>query len=199
MPDKIDKIGDSIIHHGKSSNRVYVMSLDYNDLQSITQKLDNLASEKGYTKIVVKTPVCYKDVFESCGYKIEAVIPKFYDAEKDGCFICKYLDDKRKIDPFNEKCVEILELCKQVTSEPYGATLKDGYICRQAIEKDIPEMADVYGKVFRSYPFPINDNSYLLNTMKENVIYYGIWDNNNLVALSSVEMYPKYKHAEMTD
>ena len=199
MPDKIDKIGSSMVHHGKSSNRVYVMSLDYNDLPITIQKLDCLATENGYTKIVVKVPICYKDIFESCGYQIEAVIPKFYNGENDGCFICKYSDDSRKTDPLNDECKEILELALQKGSEPYSATVKDGFICRQATEHDITEIADVYDKVFRSYPFPINNSSYLLNTMRENVIYFGIWDNNKLVALSSIELYTKYSHAEMTD
>ena len=199
MPDKIDKIGSSMVHHGKSSNRVYVMSLDYNDLSIITQKLDDLAAENVYTKIVVKAPVSHKDVFESCGYQIEAVIPKFYNGENDGCFLCKYFDDNRKIDPLNDKCREILELALKKGLEPYRATEKDGFICRQATESDIPEMVEVYSKVFKSYPFPINNNSYLLSTMRENVIYYGIWDNNKLVALSSIELYTKYNHAEMTD
>lgn len=134
MPDKIDKIGDSIIHHGKSSNRVYVMSLDHNDLPIITQKLDILASENGYTKIIAKIPIGYKDDFESYGYQTEAVVPKFYNGENDGYFICKYFDDIRKIDPSNDKCIEILELALQMASEPYRATEKDGFMCRQATD-----------------------------------------------------------------
>lgn len=199
MSDKIDKIGNSIVHHGKSSNRVYLMSLDADDLPNIAQKLDRLAAENAYTKIVVKTPVCYKDIFESNGYKTEAEIPRLYNGEKDGCFVCKYLDSERKNDLFHQECTRILKLAEQKKSESPSKPLNRGMVCRQATEQDVPAMTEIYQRVFKTYPFPIFEEEYLLKTMKENVIYYGIWDNNNLVALSSIESCLKYSNAEMTD
>jgi putative beta-lysine N-acetyltransferase len=60
-------------------------------------------------------------------------------------------------------------------------------------------MTEVYKKVFATYPFPIHENKYIEKTMGDNVIYFGIWHNNKLVALSSIELYEKYSNAEMTD
>jgi beta-lysine N6-acetyltransferase len=60
-------------------------------------------------------------------------------------------------------------------------------------------MAELYRQVFASYPFPIHDDGYLQDTMRENVRYFGIWDNDSLVALASAELDPRGENAEMTD
>jgi lysine 2,3-aminomutase len=82
MADIIEKIGVSIIHYGKSSNRIYIMSLDKSDFPGILQKFDELAEKNGYTKIVAKIPVCEKEIFELNGYEIEALIPNFLMTKK---------------------------------------------------------------------------------------------------------------------
>lgn len=60
-------------------------------------------------------------------------------------------------------------------------------------------MVELYKSVFESYPFPIYEEQYILETMKDNLIYFGIWKENKLVALSSIELAKKYSNAEMTD
>lgn len=199
MKDIIEKIGNSIIHHGKSSNRIYIMSLDKSDLPGILQTLDNLANKNGYTKIIVKIPVCEKEIFELNDYEIEAIIPDFFNGEKDGCFICKYLSKNRKTDILKDECNRILEIAKSKTNTKCLLDLDKGFSCRQAIKEDIPAMTDVYKKVFKTYPFPIHEKKFIEQTMDDNVIYFGIWHKDKLVALSSIELYDKYSNAEMTD
>lgn len=199
MLDIIEKMGNSIIHHGKSSNRIYIISLDKLDLPGILQKFEELAKRKGYTKIIAKIPACEKEIFESNGYEIEALVPNFFNGKEDGYFICKFLSDVRKIDSYKEKCNNILEIAKGKTSTKCLKKLDDGFVCRQAIKEDIPEMTQVYKKVFETYPFPIYKHEYIEKTMDDNVTYFGIWHNNKLVALSSIELYEKYSNAEMTD
>lgn len=199
MFDVVEKIGQSTVHHGKNSNRIYVMSLDKADVPDIVYKLDELAYKKGYSKIVAKIPLCDKKIFETNGYEIEAVIPSFFNGKKDGCFICKYFSQSRKADPFKTECENVLDIIDNKTEENSVLQLKEGFCCRQAIKKDIPTMIDVYKKVFKTYPFPIHDQNFILKTMEENVVYYGIWHYNKLVALASIEQYEKYSNAEMTD
>jgi len=199
MSDIVEKIGNTMVHHGKNSNRIYVMSLDITDLPIMIDKLDELANKNKYSKIVAKISLCDKDIFESNGYVIEAVIPDFYNDRKDGCFICKYFSQNRKIDPFKEEGKSILDVISSKTRTVCDSQLKKGFSCRQATKKDIPAMTEVYHKVFKSYPFPIYDQAYIRKTMEENVIYYGIWQEDKLVALSSIEQYEAYSNAEMTD
>ncbi|NCC87091.1 MAG: putative beta-lysine N-acetyltransferase [Clostridia bacterium] len=199
MFDSICKIGNSIIHHGQNSNRIYLMSLDVNDLPCITRELDELAAQKGYTKIIAKIPLCHKNIFETNGYKVEAVIPKFYKGESDGCFLCKYFDEARNIDTNLEEQNKIISIAKQKGTQTYIKQENKGFICRCATQKDASNMVEVYRNVFKTYPFPIHDEEYILKTMSEDVIYFGIWINNKLVALSSIEFQKNYSNAEMTD
>ena len=48
-------------------------------------------------------------------------------------------------------------------------------------------------------PFPIHDPAYLRRTMEENVVYFGIWEGESLIALSSAETDVASGNAEMTD
>ncbi|MDF1571199.1 MAG: putative beta-lysine N-acetyltransferase [Bacteroidales bacterium] len=66
-------------------------------------------------------------------------------------------------------------------------------------EKDADAITEVYKKVFRSYPFPIHDPNYIRKTMRDHIRYFGIREREALVALSSAEMDPAAKNAEMTD
>jgi putative beta-lysine N-acetyltransferase len=64
---------------------------------------------------------------------------------------------------------------------------------------DVEQMALLYQKVFQSYPFPIHRPEYLRQTMGQNVSYFGIWEQDKLIALASSEMDPESLNAEMTD
>lgn len=199
MEDVVEKIMNSIVHHGQNSCRIYLMKLDESDLSEIPQKLDRLAEKNLYTKIVAKIPCKFKNIFLESGYEQEAFIPKFYNGDGDGCFMCKYFDEKRKVNVLNSKCKEILKTALKKDVPDVKKSLERGYVCRRANENDIPSIVDLYRAVFISYPFPIFDEKYIAQTMKENVIYFGVWHENKLIALSSIEMDKHNCNAEMTD
>jgi putative beta-lysine N-acetyltransferase len=60
-------------------------------------------------------------------------------------------------------------------------------------------MAEVYREVFQSYPFPIDEPEYLLETMRTHVVYFGAWEDGKLIALSSAETDEPNLNVEMTD
>ncbi|MEJ2200580.1 MAG: putative beta-lysine N-acetyltransferase, partial [Desulfuromonadaceae bacterium] len=72
-------------------------------------------------------------------------------------------------------------------------------LCRITEPQDAKQMADLYRDVFASYPFPIHNPDYLIETMVSHVIYYGLWDDGQLVALASAETDMRGQNAEMTD
>ncbi|HOO49065.1 MAG TPA: putative beta-lysine N-acetyltransferase [Saccharofermentans sp.] len=199
MEDVVEKIMNSIVHHGQNSNRIYLMKLDESDLPHIYQRLDNLAKQNNYTKIIAKIPCKFKNIFLESGYEQEAFIPKFYNGDGDGCFVCKYFDKKRKVNALNSECKEILKIAQKKDVLDIKKSLERGYVCRRANENDIPSIVDLYRAVFKSYPFPIFKEKYIAQTIKENVIYFGIWNNKSLVAVSSIEMDKHNCNAEMTD
>ncbi len=66
-------------------------------------------------------------------------------------------------------------------------------------EADIENLSELYDLVFKTYPFPIFNKDYIKKTMKENIVYFGAFFNNQLVAASSAEMDEASANAEMTD
>lgn len=70
---------------------------------------------------------------------------------------------------------------------------------RQLSVSDSNELSKLYKIVFASYPFPIHNSDYIKKTMQENIIYFGIFKGDRIVAASSCETDPKSQNVEMTD
>ena len=83
MHDKVDKIGNSVIQHGKFNDRIYLMKIDKNDSDTLIMQLYELARENDYSKIFAKVPTSLKDIFVDAEYIVEAKIPNFYSGLKD--------------------------------------------------------------------------------------------------------------------
>lgn len=198
MHDVVEEIGDSIIQHGKSNDRIYIMKCYENDLNEIKRKIDTLINKNKYSKIVAKVSKDKEKFFYNMGFELEAEIPSFYKGEVDGVFLSKYIDKERKKtqDDNLDKIIEV-SLSKNNNAKEVDLTKK--YEVKKLEEKDAQEMAKIYKKVFETYPFPIHDKNYLIKTMRDNVIYFGAWDNNKLVGLASSEMSKQDLNSEMTD
>jgi putative beta-lysine N-acetyltransferase len=198
--DKIEKAGRSLIQHGKASDRIYLMKLDKGDLPGLISKLEDLAEKNSYGKIFAKIPENASEVFLENGYVKEAAIPGFYKGEETGVFLGKFLKEKRARDERSDLIKEVLRVSAEKAGEKREEKGNDlTYTVRQATPADIAEMGSIYGEVFRSYPFPIHDTQYLLDTMKSHVKYYAACKGEGLVAVSSAEMDRNSKNAEMTD
>ena len=102
MQDKIEKIGKSIVHHGKINNRIYILKLHSEDFPEILSGLEELAEKEDYTKIFAKIPPNFLPWFISNNYQIEAFIPGFFKNKTDCIFVSKFLDNNRKEQNRNE-------------------------------------------------------------------------------------------------
>ena len=199
MTDKMTTFGNSKIQHGKHSDRVYLMSLAAADLPGIVPYLDELASTQGYSKIFAKIPVAAEAVFLANGYTVEAAIPGFYHGAEHALFLGKYYCPKRREEQHPQMVEEALAAAlgkPQLAGQP---TLEAQLHSRRLGPADTEAMAVLYRQVFASYPFPIHDESYLRQTMGENVVYFGIWEGDALLALASAEIDAHGANAEMTD
>ncbi len=197
--DKITMIGKSIIHYGEYNDRIYLMKLHNDDFNSITNTLDDIASQYGYSKIIAKVPSCAKDIFLNKKYLLEATIPDFYSKAQSAYFMSKYFSYERSVMKNKDEIEKVLKTSLKKQETYCEIILPDTFKFRQAQLGDASDMAKLYEKVFDSYPFPIFDPSYIDKTMKENIQYYGIWDNDKIVALSSSEMDITSLSVEMTD
>jgi len=195
--DKTEKIGQSLIQHGKDSDRIYLMKLHQTDAASIIPVLFDLAHKNGYSKIFAKIPATYYPQFLMAGFQIEAAVPGFYGGNEDGLFLGHYLDPSRKsikseyLKSLGELLISDVNALEQQQTDEYSFRILN--------EEDIEQMTDVFRKVFASYPFPIFDPHYLRETMEDGVIYFGAFNDTRMIGISSAETDASSLNAEMTD
>jgi putative beta-lysine N-acetyltransferase len=202
MYDTIVTVNNSMIQHGTQNNRVYLMHLAKKDMPEIIDVIHNMANKNGYTKIFAKVPETFSTAFLEIGYVMEAHVPLFFNGKENCVFMAKYLDAKRSISitkERNEKVLETAFLKGSCGVQKEDVILKSDFSFRKTNFSDAIEMANLYSKVFDSYPFPIFDPEYLKQTMESNVIYFGIWKGSELIALSSCEISLEDSNVEMTD
>lgn len=199
MTDAIVRIGRSTVQHGPFNDRVYLMKLARRDFPTILDRLDELAEREDYSKIFAKVPEWARDEFNRRGYHEEAAVPGLFPGGRKGLFFGKYRDPRRRREEEQERVGEILRTARSKAEAEPAAELPAGFALRPAEPRDAPEMAEVYRQVFATYPFPIHDPDYLRSTMEENVRYFGVWQGEELAALSSSEIDAGGGNVEMTD
>ncbi|WMW21873.1 putative beta-lysine N-acetyltransferase [Methanolobus mangrovi] len=195
----MEKIAGSLIQHGPFNDRVYLMKLATDDFEYLPSVIEGIAQENNYSKIFSKIPVSAKEYFLNRDHIEEALIPGFFNGDEDASFMAKYLSQARMQEPDSQENTSVLKAAISKFNVHKDVELSDDerfIVCREA---DTPEMADLYEQVFTTYPFPISDATYLLKTMSENFVYFGIRKNGKLVAVSSCEMDVSNSNVEMTD
>jgi putative beta-lysine N-acetyltransferase len=204
QPDDLTRMGGSLVQHGPLNGRAYLMHLDPRDCPRIISRLERLAEDNGYTKIFAKVPDSAQEDFKAAEYRVEAVVPGFFNGNEDGLFMGRYLADWRKTPADAETLEDVLDTARSkaapgprtVSSRP---NLPTGWELRRLGRRHTSDMAALYAEVFRSYPFPIHDPAYLRETMESHVRYYGAFTAGRLVALCSAELDTSGGSAEMTD
>lgn len=199
MSDIVTTIGSSVLHHGKYNDRIYLMKLSRSDFPSIIGKLDALTTDEGYCKVIAKVPAFVKDELLNNGYICEASIPRFYRDSKDVHFMAKYYCESRRFDNETGLNNKVLETAESKSGNGVAAELPHGFEYTICEKSDAREIANIYKKIFETYPFPIYDSRYIEKTMDENLIYFCIWNGTNIVALASSEMDIESQNVEMTD
>lgn len=198
MPDKMETLAcGSVIQHGKHNDRIYLMKRGSGDAQETLEVLYKLAVDNDYTKLFCKVPASEASFFHSCGFGKEAFIPAFYDGKDDVVFLSKFLNSDRKksedMEPFQTFLMGFQE------GSSGKKVLPDKFTIRQLDETDAVQITKIYEQIFLSYPFPIHDPAYIVETMRNNVQYYGVEEAGQLAAVSSAEIDFKGANAEMTD
>lgn len=199
--DIVETIGRSSVQHGPQNNRTYLMKLHPSDYATMPGKLEHLAREKGYTKIFVKIPAAAREYFAKKEYIREASIPRYYRGGDTALFLSKFLDEDRATLKEGERELirKNIDLAKGKAAANPPAELPTQYTMRPLITGDMNALADLYRKVFPSYPFPIYNPDYLIRTMKSHMYYFGIFKGTALIAAASSETDPENPIVEMTD
>lgn len=197
--DKIESLGSSAVQHGKLNDRIYLMKLSKTDYPDIIATMSALADQNGYSKIVAKAPAWAKAGFEAAGYLREAHVPGFYGGTTDVYFMSKFIRCRRAVPGDADLMTEVLERTENVPLLDSPPVLGRGLSCRIVKPEEAGQLAELYKEVFESYPFPIRDPAYLRMTMRDNAVYFAVFDGAEIAAAASCEMDLSSKNAEMTD
>jgi len=199
-PDRIERLGNSLIQHGKSNDRVYLMKLKDADVPRVIEGIEALAEENAYSKIFAKIPVRVSNDFLEAAYEIEASVPNFFGGREDGLFIGKYLAEWRREDEAEALADQVLHASFEKAEDGGGCQPLPAHSeLREMTVADTQAMAAFYSEVFDTYPFPIFDPAYLEETMASHIRYFGVLSGGAIRALASSETEPSQKHVEMTD
>jgi len=199
MGDKIEKLGESVIQHGKFNDRIYLLKLNDSDVEQLLLKLDDLASDQGYTKIFGKVRSEAFPAFLAYGYIVEAFVPGFFDGSEDCMMVSKFFDIKRSL-PQVEELELFMKMLNRSKNNDNRADSGTEYNVIRLDRQDAGEITDVFKDVFLTYPFPVHDPDYITETMSTGKArYFGIRDNDMLIAVSTAEIDMTSKNAEMTD
>jgi putative beta-lysine N-acetyltransferase len=197
--DSVITYGKSLLQHGTFNNRVYIITLAEDDLPGIIGFADDLAETKGYTKIIGKIPTSAGELFSQAGYIIEASIPEFYQGKEEAVFMAKYTDPSRRENSESTKHADTLAAVQNHTNHRKEAYLPEGFTLRPARTDDAEYLADLFQRVFPTYPFPIFDSEYLKKSMQDNVRYFLIMQGEKIAASSACEVDEVSLTVEMTD
>ncbi len=199
MLDKIEQLEHSLVQHGDSSDRVYVIKLAKEDRFTLPHQLETLAGENDRGKIVAKVPLWGVPTFENEGYRKEAFVPDLYNGRTGAYFMCKYFDPSRRelSREVQAKMKQNLNLAKR--ADPKRESLPEYLELRELGDQDAMQLTEIYDKVFEHYPFPIHEEDYIRETMDSNIRYFGVFKKDQLVAASSAEMDKEGENVEMTD
>jgi putative beta-lysine N-acetyltransferase len=195
--DRIESLGGSIVQHGPNSDRIYLMKLADGDAEQLADRLDALAARHGYSKILAKVPARAKQAFFDREYSIEARVPRFFDGREECLFLGKYLTQWRNEDPEAGLVQQVLRVAAE--KAPLSVKQEPDLQVRVLEESQAEQMTELYARVFDSYPFPINEPGYIIETMRSHVRYFGVFQGDTLLALASAEMDRDARNVEMTD
>jgi len=193
--DKIEKVGGSLIQHGKLNDRVYIMKAS-GDHEKLLKEIESLCEENGYSKVFGKIPACASETYSKKGFECEAMIPGYFNSGEDLHFMSKFLDKDRK--SRYEENDTTLE-ASNFNLEESRIRLPDEYTARSLKKEDLKSLAGLYSQVFQSYPFPITRKNFLEKAMGDGTLYVGVFEGEKIVSASSAEIDWENRAAELTD
>jgi len=198
MTDTITTMGRSIVQHGPLNNRVYLMTPHPEDVLWIVEKLYELASTKGYSKILARIPASMERIFKEAQYVGEAVVPGYLISGEDLLFVSRFLREARGRENYPHRLTKNFKLIEKYTKHQH-IRRSDFPSIRPCNQADSVEMARIFSQVFASYPFPVDDPDFLAHTMASHTRYFCITENERIVGLCAAEMDTDNFAVEMTD
>ncbi|GGI17671.1 putative beta-lysine N-acetyltransferase [Gottfriedia solisilvae] len=173
--------------------------IDYylGNVSNLIERIEKLAKEYQYTKLIIKTRKEHLYSFLQKGYMIEALVKGYFQGS-DAFFVTKYNSLDRRNSLYWSQGDDILEAVLK-SDKLKEKIIPEGYHLRRADKKDAKKLANLYGQVFQVYPTPLNEAAYVEKTMDEDTIYWVYEKEGIIVSAASAEIDFAQRNAELTN
>lgn len=168
---------------------------DYHGELSSVLKLLNRQIVEWVEKLIVKSRVEDVPWFLSQGFTCEAFIKNYY-AGADMYFVTRYFTAGRDR---SDKWYEEQLILQRIISEPVVLEIPSILDIKIATPAQARELSQLYHTVFKVYPTPVQEETYILKTIQEGTMYVYAEFEGTLVSAASAEVNRKYRNAELTD
>ena len=182
------------------NERIRVITYEVTNYEALVQSLKVHALYHQTGKMFVKTHRRDVAMLKRLGLCEEARITGYFNSE-DAVVMSLFTNAQRMI-PTPD--VEIREdIIKHAmagdSASGHQRPLPGGLSCRIATPDDAADLSRVFAANFATYPFPVFDPEYVLESMQNDVVYMMIVEGPNIAAVASAETIPSLCNAEMTD
>lgn len=168
------------------------------NLPLIAEYIIKTATKQHYSKAIIYTRREHVHVFVEKGFLLEAIFEGFFHGSH-AYALTMYFEEDRKHNDYWVKEDEILHKVLKDKAEKSNESLLEGFNIRKGSPSDAEDLANLYNKVFKIYPTPLNNPDYIREVMSKDTIFYCIENKDGLVSAASACMNDQYYHAEITD
>lgn len=170
----------------------------YGNVLQILANFENLAQKEQAQKLIIKGKRKDYPLFLEHGFQCEGVIDHYFLGE-DAYIFCKYITTVRKNSQYWLEEENIIDSVKELEVDNAVKEVPNSYQLIKATKEESKLLSQLYQKVFKIYPTPLHQPTYIEKTMEEGTIYVAIKDGEKIVCAASAERNSFYKNAEVTD
>ncbi len=178
--------------------RIKVQRHEGPDLKGLIHTVLTLARERDLSKISFLSRDDEWETFLSRGYTMEGILKGYYRGSH-GYIMSRFLDPGRRYSGRLDEENEIIEQIWEADTQQQEATLRPGYELRDGRPDEAGAIAEMYGRIFDYYPTPIHREHYIVESMKEGMIYKVIWDGETPVSAAGAYLDQSNFAGELTD
>ncbi|KRE47372.1 putative beta-lysine N-acetyltransferase [Paenibacillus sp. Soil522] len=164
----------------------------------IFERVCGIAGQHALTKLFIKSRQEDWETFLSNGCMLEGIYKGYFDG-RDAYCMAYYMDLERRTSDYWIEEDRILRQVLELPLRPDRSQAADGAALRMALPDDTEALAALYGRIFKTYPVPMHDPSYVEKAMLEGTLFYVVEQAGELISAASAEINTVYRNAEMTD
>ncbi|WP_026478585.1 putative beta-lysine N-acetyltransferase [Alkaliphilus transvaalensis] len=183
----------------ETNKRVIFYQYDEDCLKDQLEEIERTDEKHEIEKVSVYTEEGELELIESLDLIYEGKIDGFFNGN-DALIYSQFINPERSHSTHKEVQEKIIHT---VTNKYQGKTsnliLPEEFEIRKADTSDVIEMANVFSKVFETYPVPMDEPKYIKKVMREETLFSLITHKDRIVSIASADINSKYNNAEITD